>query len=66
MDSETPMVSYDSGATFERVCPICRRFVRADDVLTGKRNFADDYEFGPNATCGKCGRVTMGFVGWYE
>lgn len=43
------------GATFVPVCPHCGRFVKADEV-TRVGN--------PNATCSKCGRVTMPFEGF--
>ena len=43
--------------TFVPVCPICGRFVKADEsinvgVLTGVKHE-------PNATCKRCGRVEM-------
>ena len=59
MNGETPLVQYDGGAVFERVCPLCRRFVKADDSTNMDKET-------PNATCSKCGRVRMGFVGWFE
>jgi hypothetical protein len=67
MDGETPLVQYGS-ACFERVCPVCRRFVKADDtamICEGYGGLTDDKR-PANATCSKCGRVTMGFVGWFE
>jgi len=53
----TPLVSYgklgDEPLTFVRLCPNCGKFVKADD-------FVEDPVAGEdNATCAKCGRVTM-------
>lgn len=66
---EGPRITYEEGATFVRVCfkredgkPGCGRFVRADPtVLTSDAGLHP----GPNATCSKCGRVRMGFEGFY-
>ncbi len=46
----------DEGATFVPVCPKCGRFVKADNTIQGVDR--------PNATCAKCGRVTMLFEGY--
>ncbi len=43
-------------AYFVPVCPTCARFVKADD--TSAMNGS------PNATCSRCGRVTMLFEGY--
>ena len=49
-------------AVFVPICPICGRFVKADDTIeindSGLRS-------APNATCKKCGRVQMPFEGFY-
>lgn len=61
---EGPYIAYgDDGATFLRVCSKCRRFVKADKtVLIGEESGVAKQ---PNATCRKCGRVEMEFVGFY-
>lgn len=57
-----PWIQYEDGATFARVCTKCSRFVRADETV-----FVND-EVGlkdqPNATCSKCGRTQMIFIGF--
>lgn len=55
----TPIAVYEGGATFTWRCPLCGRFVKADDTTTMN-------EAKPNATCTKDGRVRMEFEGWYE
>lgn len=61
-DAEGPYQSYDGGATFIRRCVKCNLFVKAD-----RRVFVNE-ETGlkkqPNATCRKCGRTEMLFVGF--
>jgi hypothetical protein len=42
---------------FLRRCPICSRFVKADE----QSNRVD-----PNATCSKHGRVKMDFIGYFD
>ena len=60
-------VSYGDGASgkaqFVPVCPICGRFVRADDTIQIRGEQVDFEQ--PNATCKKCGRVEMSFEGWF-
>lgn len=60
-------VSYGDGASgkaqFVPVCPICGRFVRADDTIQIRGEQVDFEQ--PNATCKKCGRVEMPFEGWF-
>ena len=60
-------VSYGDNATgfaqFVPVCPICGRFVKADDNVS-MRGEQVDFEQS-NATCKKCGRVGMLFEGWF-
>jgi ribosomal protein S27AE len=61
----TPLITYgDDGAAFSRACPSCGRFVKPD----GEIRFNE--ETGPkqerNATCSRCGRVEMDFVGYVE
>lgn len=50
----------DDGATFDPVCPKCGRFVKADKQTW----FDKDGKPVTNATCKKCGRVTMPFLGF--
>lgn len=49
------------GATFVPVCPICGRFVKADDRMGFRGGTITE---GSNATCHKCGRVEMLFEGF--
>ncbi len=53
----------DQLMVFIPVCPVCGRFVRADDTVAvnGLEQLADQ----PNATCSKHGRVQMLFEGWF-
>lgn len=60
--TETRRVGYGDGATFLPVCPHCCRYVKADDHI--RVNGLDEWIKEPNATCSKCGRVTMPFEGW--
>lgn len=64
MIAEYPLVSYEGGATFVRVCPKCNRYVKADDVILV--NGLDEVSKEANATCKKCGRVLMPLEGYYE
>jgi len=54
---------YNGGLTFLPVCPLCGRFVRCDDHVTV--NGLDEV-IGPNATCRRCGRVSMPCEGYIE
>ena len=51
----------DEGATFERSCPKCGRLVKADAEIVFR---GDGQPQGETATCAKCGRVKMPFVGY--
>ena len=54
-------ISYGEGAIFVPVCPLCGRFVKADDkILVNDYGLKDQ----PNSTCSKCGRVSMPFEGF--
>ena len=57
-----PIVAYgkDEVFLFYRICPICGRFVKADEGSKMPEYLQDK----PNATCKKCGRVQMPFCGW--
>ena len=58
------------GAQFEPRCPKCGRMVKADkrmsyeikDKTPSWNPIVTPVE--PNATCKKCGRVAMNFLGW--
>lgn len=63
--TETPLVSYVGGAAFARVCPVCGRFVKADDTITVRGLDDRVDEKTPNATCKRHGRVAMPFLGYY-
>lgn len=55
-------VCYEGGAIFVPVCPICGRFVKADDSIgTTEQGIID----APNASCKRCGRVSMLFEGFF-
>jgi len=54
-------VQYDDGATFVRRCEKCGRFVKPDDVIYVNGDGLKDV---PNATCKKCGRTKMIFLGF--
>jgi len=64
-----PRVSYgdaDESMVFVRVCPNCGRFVKADDPLETMVNGLDEVRLPEtNATCAKCGRVSMPFEGFF-
>jgi hypothetical protein len=63
--AEGPYVQYgpgECGATFVRRCSKCFRFVKADDSIKYSEDNGLNPE--PNATCKKCGRTTMDFVGF--
>ncbi len=75
-DENTPIVIYgpwneEEYAMFERRCPKCGRLVKADEV-SGASEGAGTSLFlrpekkdpPPNATCSRCGRVRMTFLGW--
>jgi C4-type Zn-finger protein len=50
---------------FLRRCPTCMRFVKADNTLPYFENvLTEEKRFEPNATCKKCGRVEMDFLGY--
>mgnify|MGYP001579451487 CR=1 FL=1 len=66
---DTPMVSYGGGEeksamNFIRLCPNCGRFVKGDEKIE-YRESDGLIESSPNATCKKCGRITMIFNGFY-
>lgn len=75
-DEDTPIVTYgpwneDEYAMFERRCPKCGRLVKADETsnvseAAGMSLFLPQKKKEPpaNATCSRCGRVRMTFLGW--
>lgn len=56
-------IQYEDGLLFLRTCPVCGRFVKADETVhvNGFGELAKE----PNATCSKDGRVEMPFQGYY-
>lgn len=58
----TRRVQYIGGAIFVPVCPKCGRFVKHD--LTIYTNGLGELVEETNATCSKCGRVSMLFEGF--
>lgn len=68
LNENTPMKFYgDDDASealaFIRLCPNCGRFVKPDDYVLV--NGLEEVSKEPNATCSKCGRVSMIFEGWW-
>ena len=55
-------LQYDDGATFVRRCEKCCRFVRADEIIY--TNEECGLKNAHNATCSKCGRTKMIFMGF--
>lgn len=55
-------MQYEGGATFVRRCVLCFRFVKPDNTV--KVNDAVGLIDEQNATCSKCGRTKMLFVGF--
>ena len=51
-------------ACFVPVCPKCGKFVKAGIVLMNIDGVVDLKK--PNATCKRCGEVTMPFDGYYS
>lgn len=80
--SERPLIAFqfdNDRLVFERVCPNCRRFVKADGWLMWiftrpgteptwivVNKFTDILRNQSNADCKCCGRVTMPFLGFFE
>jgi uncharacterized protein with PIN domain len=60
--NESPLITFGDGMTFERRCEKCNRFVKPF-----KRVKVDGQgqPKGNNATCRKCGRTRMLFIGYY-
>lgn len=67
MRSDPPLWAYESpyggSLVFARVCPTCSRFVSPDPRVVFRESMDGAYDFQPNATCSKHGRVTMPFEG---
>jgi len=57
-----PYLAYEGGATFVRRCEKCCRFVKADETV--QWNDACGLRDQPNATCSKCRRTKMIFIGF--
>lgn len=57
----SPRVGYAGGAVCVRTCPVCGRFVKADDQV-----LVNDWglKAAANATCAVHGRVQMPFEGF--
>jgi ribosomal protein S27AE len=62
LTENTPLKVYGEpeGMYFVRLCPKCGRFVKADDFVSEKIAI----EGLDNATCSKCGRIAMPYLGW--
>lgn len=59
-------VTYEGNWIFSKHCPKCNRIVKADREITQKREASSmwtlRYIHSENATCKKCGRVTMNLI----
>ena len=64
VEDYTPTVAYGESALFARVCPNCNRFVKPDEEILMSDEFGID-EKSTNATCSKCGRIIMPFMGFF-
>lgn len=53
-----------SFACFIPRCPNCGRFVKAGEILMNREGEIKEKE--PNATCKKCGQVSMPFEGYFS
>ena len=62
VNERTPLQSYEGGATFVRQCSRCNRFVKPDETI--QTHEWHGLKKQPNATCSKCGRTTMLFIGF--
>jgi len=60
---EERIITYEGGATFIPKCDKCGRYVKADEII--EVNDIVGLKNQPNATCKKCGRVKMNFIGFY-
>lgn len=56
-------IAYESGALFERRCPVCSKMVKADNEVM--ENEITGPSKGPNATCKVHGRIAMRFLGYF-
>ena len=71
MVTDAPLISYPDDevgdAMFERTCKTCNRFVKADASITTSVDGQYWGETGDKttATCKKCGRTEMYFLGWW-
>jgi len=67
---EAPLIAYggSEGPVFERLCPICARFMKFPDRLEWQTTF-DDRAIFPKIECSRCGPVEpvhVGFRGDFE
>ena len=58
-----PYLQYEEGATFVRRCEKCYRFVKADEIIKFMVESGQPKD-PSNATCSKCGRTKMLFIGY--
>jgi len=58
-----PYQDYENGATFVRRCVTCCRFVKPDSVVYTSE-WDGHLKDAANATCSKCGRTKMIFLGF--
>ncbi len=56
------LITYEGGATFVPKCG-CGMYVKADKTI--ETNYITGLKDKPNATCKKCGRTKMNFIGFY-
>jgi len=51
---------------FKRHCPQCGRYFAPDKQISVRSALNEGVQFGDtNATCKRCGRITMGFEGFF-
>lgn len=64
--TEERTITYDCGeqgvAEFIPKCEKCNRYVKADESISVNYDGIKDQ---PNATCKKCGRIKMLFLGFF-
>jgi hypothetical protein len=64
MRDEAPLIVYQSGPAFERLCPKCGRFMKFPDTLEYRQNWLSELCEFPKLDCSKCGPVQPVHVGW--
>lgn len=64
MDRDAPLISYENdGPVFERLCPICARFLKFPWAMGWKETLDERCEF-EKIECSRCGPVEPAHIGW--